>query len=277
MCGEAPVDSRAPEAALPAVVVFHPRDRATIRQCVQGIRDSLCLSDITLISCEEGRRDAKELGVRWLSEDEVVPGLCARSFDSWRWGWYFQQILKLGAAQHIESQRYLVVDADTVFLRRVEFVDLQGRTLFARGTEYHRPYFDTFAEMFGFEAQREYSFITHHMCFERQVVAEMLGCMGPSGTWWESIAGYLAPRPPHMSDAQFSEYESYGHFMKNRHPDRMRVRDLAWTVWPSVPDERDLCRLARRYDFVSAHAHIRDHPMSLARRMKWYVRELLGV
>ena len=59
-----------------------------------------------------------------------------------RKGWYFQQLLKLYAGSVIPGilGNYLVIDADTFFLKPTRFFD--GRIpLYNYGTENHEPYF----------------------------------------------------------------------------------------------------------------------------------------
>ncbi len=58
-------------------------------------------------------------------------------------GWYYQQLLKLYASLVIEDMLddYVVVDADTLFLKDISFKS-GGRYMFNMGTEHHIPYFE---------------------------------------------------------------------------------------------------------------------------------------
>jgi hypothetical protein len=57
-------------------------------------------------------------------------------------GWYLQQLLKLYAGLIIPDilDRYLVIDADTFFLKPTTFIDNEQHCLYNYGTEYHIPY-----------------------------------------------------------------------------------------------------------------------------------------
>ena len=53
-------------------------------------------------------------------------------------GWYFQQLLKYQFAFHEpEDDYFLIWDADTIPLRKLEFFDGQGRMLLTKAEEYH--------------------------------------------------------------------------------------------------------------------------------------------
>ncbi|MGO9566820.1 MAG: DUF6492 family protein [Desulfomonilaceae bacterium] len=101
------------------VIPYHPKDRQILPWCVQGIRRNVDHSRILVICHEECRSDIDKAGAVFVDEDEVIGGLTFRSFSGRRWNWYFQQILKLGAADLVKTPYYLAADSDTVFLRRV--------------------------------------------------------------------------------------------------------------------------------------------------------------
>lgn len=200
-----------------------------------------------------------------ISEDGFIPGVKLSDLLGFKLpgfpagaGWYYQQFLKLQFA-FVEPQDdyYLIWDADTVLLRPMRFFDEQGRMLLTRATEFHRPYFDTYQRLFGEDANRECSFIAQHMIVQKSVVREMLGVIErrvPAlGNWALKIMSVLEPVHPNL----FSEYETYGHYIKNRYPDRIAIVERAWLrVIPKffgrrMPSEARLNRLSKHYDYVS--------------------------
>ena len=122
------------------VVPFHSKDRDLLPWCIRGIRDHLDVARILVVANQASRQDVERVGAVFLDEDSVVEGLTASFLPSQRWGWYFQQILKLGMADKVNTDYYLVVDADTVFLREVTFFNSNGKPLYATSTEYYQTY-----------------------------------------------------------------------------------------------------------------------------------------
>ncbi len=249
----------APEVVIP----FHMKDAPILPWCIEGLRKHLRIGAIHLMAGDDAKDLAGKLGLNFVHEDTVVPGCTARSFTSRGWGWYFQQILKLGAPEIVRTSHYLVVDSDAVFLRKVSLFNDAGQPLYAIGREYHAPYFAVFKEMLGFPANREYSFVVHHMVFDRQRVIEMREQFMPDSPWHLNISRYRLPCPPGNSVQQFSEYETYGHWLKARHSEELRLRPLRWTNIAQPPTPALLRRLGRRYDYCAFHFAVRNRSSGL--------------
>ena len=143
-----------------------------------------------------------------------------------------------------------------------------GKPLYAPAGEHHIPYFSTYRELMGREANREYSFVAHHMIFRSDIVLELLSSFISKQPWWEAIMGFVTPRPPLYSGAQFSEFETYGHFLKERHPEEYRLRALHWLAEPGTPTHHRLKSIARRYDFATFHDHQRQWSLNLYENAK---------
>jgi hypothetical protein len=172
-------------------------------------------------------------------------------------GWYFQQLLKFQFAfLKPEDDHYLIWDADTVPLRPLEFFDTQGRMLLTKAAEFHRPYFQTYENILGRPAQREFSFIAQHMLIRKSILREMLGeierhCPG-DGNWAWKIMRNLGGE----GSNRFSEYETYGHYIKEKYPAAVVFRDLPWlrhgaTECGRKPTPEALETLAKKYYFAS--------------------------
>jgi hypothetical protein len=203
--------------------------------------------------------------VRVMDEEDFVPGvrldelrrLPAPHFPRAA-GWYFQQLLKLQFAFiEPDDDYYLIWDADTVPLRSMTFFDADGRMLLTRATEFHAPYFETYRRLLGEEPHREFSLIAQHMLVQKSLAREMLGRIElhvrGDGNWAWKIMRSLPP----TGDNLFSEYETYGHYVKNHHPDRVQFVDRSWrrefcqNTGQAVPSGKDLAALARQYDYVA--------------------------
>ena len=243
------------------VVPYHLKDSDVLHWTVWGIRNFIDVADIIVVTSQSARPKVEDLGVTFLDENTIVDEISTEMRSSWRWGWYFQQVLKFAMACHVETQYYLVVDADTVFLRPVSFFDNAQRPLYATSNEYNRPYFDVFESFLGFRPNREYSFIANHMVFKRQIVMELMNCLDADEPWHNRILALTEPQPPWNSLSQFSEYETYGHFIKERHPEELQLRPLSWDTTGIEPTSWLLALLGRYFDFFSFHDYMRSNAL----------------
>jgi|SRR5579863_1285205 len=216
------------------------------------------------------RRFERVLGteVALVDEDTMIPGMTLDSlkvipqpFLARGPGWYFQQLLKFQFAFiEPEDDYYLIWDADTVPLRPMRFFDESGRMLFAIVDPLHQPYFATYEKLLGEAPKPEYSFITQHMIVKKSLLREMLSAIEQHCPGEENWAWKIMRNLGGDGYKRFSEYETYGHYVRNRHPDLAVFRRLPWSlngtklVGPN-PTRADLDRLPADNDFVSFEAH----------------------
>jgi len=256
--------------AQPAVDVVAPclrRDLPKLALAYQNLRRFAAIKQLHVIT---QRRDfahfQQALGadVVLLDENEMIPTV---SFDALKViplarfsqgpGWYFQQLLKFQFAFHKpEDDYFLIWDADTVPLRPLEFFDIQGRMLLTKAAEYHPPYFQTYERLLGQTAQREFSFIAQHMLVQKSVLRELLAEIEAHFPGEENWAWKIMRNLAGEGSNRFSEYETYGHYLKAKYPERVVFRDLPWlrrgaTECGMNPSEADLERLGRDYYFAS--------------------------
>jgi len=257
------------------VVLYHPKDRSTIDFCIDGIKQNILYDRILVVTKITEEKIRLSNDVIFVDEASVVNGLRFSTFSHKgpRWGWYFQQILKLGVADLVKSQYYLVIDSDTVFLQPVGFFNSSGKPLYAVGTEYHKPYFETFEKLLKVQPNREYSFITHHMVFNKTIVFEMRGRFSQMANWYDGIVSCQdSPR----SHSLFSEYETYGHYIKMFYPGELNLRTLKWANIPLEPSGNLLERLAKYYNYCSFHLYLREDGTRY-KRFKRRVKVELGI
>lgn len=237
------------------IIPFHEKDIDSFAWCVQGIKQNIDFSRIIAVTSKKNIRQVMGMGTDFIDEDLVVDGLSANTYSFKWWGWYYQQILKLAMAERVHTKYYLAVDSDTVFLKPVRFFTDSGQSLYCSGKEYHKPYFESFENILGFKAQREYSFITHHMIFNASIVQEMMGRFIKNGDLWFQPIINVAQAPTHA----FSEYEMYGHYIKYMHPEELNLRNLEWANIAQHPSKKLFKRLAKYYDYCSTHEYLRKN------------------
>lgn len=146
-----------------------------------------------------------------------------------RAGWYFQQLLKLGIS-FIDgiSENYVVLDADTIFLKKIDFINSEGKFVFLKSSEYHVDYFVNYNALLNETPNREFSFISQYMVFNKEIVKELVSRIDSNinngDNWCIKILSNLIGEGPSL----FSEYETYGHFVKNHYLKSCEFISLPW-------------------------------------------------
>ena len=205
----------------------------------------------------------KDIKINLIDEDSVLPDMTLNQlsklslpFFPKRSGWYFQQFLKLGISKLDDlSENYLVLDADTIFLQRIPLFD-NGRFVFTKAQEYHKPYFENYINLLKESPSREFSFISQYMLFNKNIVTEMLNKI-ESNFNFENHWNWIIINNLLGDDASlFSEYETYGNYIKNHYPEKVCFLDLKWlregskvlgSLFPKIEDIEKL----HGYYFVS--------------------------
>jgi len=221
---------------------------------------------------------------RVMPEDGFIPGVTMAALRGLpvegfprAAGWYYQQLLKLQYAfVDPEDDFYLIWDADTVPLRPMRFFDANGRMLLTKATENHAPYFDTYRRLLAEEPNREFSFIAQHILVQKSIAREMLarleGIIPGSECWAWKIMRSLPPSGLNL----FSEYETYGHYVKNHHPNRVAFVERQWhrAAAPpggcAVPTDAELHAAAQKYEFAAYERATRGWRRLARRVLAWW-------
>jgi hypothetical protein len=91
-----------------------------------------------------------------------------------RGNWCCQQILKLYSVLNCQTKFALVVDADTMLLRKRPWVNADGNTILMPSLEYHLPYY-LFLRLLGLEIRTPLlSFVPHHMAYRVATLKDIL-------------------------------------------------------------------------------------------------------
>ncbi len=256
------------ERPLQVVTACRVRDLPVLKIAVERLRRHIPFGGVNVLAPD---RDCARIAARLrgqvnvIPENGFVPGMTIEQLRECRLegfpraaGWYFQQLLKLQFAfVDPEDDYYLIWDADTVPLRPLRFFDPAGRMLLTKAQEHYLPYFETYRSLFGTEPHREFSFIAQHILVQKSVAREMLSRIEQrvpgTGNW----AWKLMRALPSTGKNLFSEYETYGHYIKNYHPERVVFVERPWQraithyTGRPIPKEKELEHLARRYDYAA--------------------------
>jgi hypothetical protein len=265
------------------------RDLPVYRATYQSLRRHLPGSDIHVVTKKEDFPKFKEACGPELTlwdEAELVPHMTLGELRKMPFpffpkgaGWYFQQFLKFAfvTVANDRDKHFLIWDADTVLLRTVEFFDDDGRPYYTKATEHHLPYFETFDALFDEPAIREFSFISQHQIINKTILRDMLSEIElrhpKSKNWAWAIMENLRGKGSNL----FSEYETYGHYLKSRHPDSFVIRNLDWTrnggkFAGNPPQQEKIGELGSRFDFAAFEV---SH--SLRRKIFYKLKKIIGL
>ena len=167
-------------------------------------------------------------------------------------GWYLQQLLKLYAGLVIPDilDKYLVIDADTFFLKPTVFYK-DGKCLYNHGQEYHQPYFQHMQRMHP-DLRRMDTYksgICHHMMFETKYIVELFYHV--ESRYNDIFYNIFLNNVTDYSGSGASEYEMYFNFMLKNYPREIIVRKLNWC-------NSNKLLLDSEFDYISYHWYIRE-------------------
>jgi hypothetical protein len=170
-------------------------------------------------------------------------------------GWYLQQLLKLYAGIIIPEilDTYLVIDADTFFIRPVTFIENE-KALYNYGSEYHNPYFYHMIKLHPElnKCSALMSGICHHMLFETKYISELFEMVEKNHNG-DSFYNVFLKNVIDLDASGASEYEIYFNFIVSKHADDIKIRQLRWK---NTNDVNDL-QLIQNYDYISYHWYLR--------------------
>ena len=193
-----------------------------------------------------------------------------------RVGWYLQQFVKISVVlTHDDRDVVLIWDADTVPLKKLEFINSSGRFIYYKGDEYRKSYFDFIERALGLKRTQNFSFIAQSLILKVSWARELTNALAQSAQlpWIEAALSFLDKAEP----AGFAEFETLGTWIWNHHHDEILISERPWyrnglslvgnplklsqSVWNG---------LAKSYDFISFEGW--DELVGLRKRLKRIVR-----
>ena len=223
-----PVPKRS-ETPLEVLLVTAPKDYDTLGPCLESIQRFLKhpITKISIVSKEsEAIKEFCDAQDCVFIDERSILGYGLERFETLdeanlkgREGWFFQQLLKLGFDEFCEQEQYVVVDADTIFLKPRIFT-YGDQVMFDTGDSVHLPYRTAYRRLMGFEATAHKSLVAHCMLFEKTVLRELKNHIeAQHNVSWDDA---ILATADYSSASFFSEYETYGNFFLRCHKNRMK-------------------------------------------------------
>lgn len=237
------------------------KDLGTLPSVIDGLRKHLKhpIGSILIIapSSERIKRLCQRKSCRFINENTVLP-ITKKDihYRSQRWersGWLFQQLLKYGASSFVKQSSYLVVDADTVFIRPHTFKK-GGKTVFYCRKWSQPEYFNTYRRLLGHKKSASASFVTHYMLFDKAKLSQLkMTIEAKHGLpWYRAIIKSIDK----SKQFGFSEYETYGNFLYENYPDGYVLRkalNKSLSMNASGISAARVRKLSRTYRSLSFH------------------------
>ena len=252
------------EVRIDVIIPVAPKDLEVVPYCIDGVRRNIRhpIQEIFVVSplSQEVQDLCVSKSCTFVDERQLLDieppgiGLVVEGVD--RSAWIMQQLLKWSAESLTTTSHFLVVDADTVFVRPQVF-ERNGRIIFNYGDWNPLPYFEMYRRLLGEPVLLPVSFVTHQMLYDRELLLELKARLEQihQCNWKVAILRNL----DRSELSAFSEYDTYGHFVLLHHSECMaieywcnlalrRKRNLAGVAWLSL-------KYGGKYKSLSFHSY----------------------
>jgi hypothetical protein len=210
------------------IIPAAPKDVAILPYCIDGVKRNIRHPIPNIFIVSPASKEIQDLCDRkrctFVEERRLVDmdprdiNLVVSGQD--RSSWIYQQLLKWSGDALATTSAFLVVDADTVFVRPQVF-ERGGRSIYNYSDEYNGPYFEMYQRLLQESVLFPSSFVCHQMLFDSTMLREIKtriesihGC-----SWREAILRNL----DRNEWSGFSDYDTYGQYVFLHHPRSMAI------------------------------------------------------
>jgi hypothetical protein len=149
-----------------------------------------------------------------------------------RAGWLIQQIIKVEMILSSKKIATLLIDADTVLTKDRIWLDEFGIQILCPSEEFNPSYYDALRKI-GLQPNENYSFISHHMLIQTNVLREFFEQVGLLDTY--ALVKYVIENHSNQTLSPISlDYELYAQYMLSAHLDLVKIQK-----WSNIGVSRD--------------------------------------
>jgi hypothetical protein len=243
------------------IIPCHPKDFPSLRFSISGLKNISRVNRIFVISQKNPNIEGvvhvpEEMYDKYITRDKLEKIWSERNpFLTYRAKWLYQQFLKLLSVRIITdlTESFVIVDADTIFLRDVSFDT--DKFYYCKAEEYHTPYLKPIRALFGFDNTIGFSCICHHMIFKKNKLTDMLTTI--ENKFGKDFVSAILSVIDFNEASCFSEWDTYANYMLLNYPELCQQRQLKWHDISFIPEQQQLENFKSDYDFVSCHAYRR--------------------
>jgi len=149
------------------------------------------------------------------------------SLNPKRFGWYFQQFLKIEALRQCPTEYAAIWDADCVPVKNIELIDNQNQPVYVDSSrEFHPDYFDNIERLLGMKRVQRLSFVIPGFPTKKLWVEEFIDFVEErhQTKWYQAIMKTTNFDLP----SGFSETETLGTWIANTYPNEWNTRPGTW-------------------------------------------------
>jgi len=185
------------------------------------------MSLVEVIMSEHSVAEVSILGENSIG-DEKSRKLLSDSFAT-RYGWALQQLLKVIFVSKSSYENVLVCDADTLLINKRPWTNLENRHILFPSYEKNPSYYRFLETAFGFGGAPDFSFVSHHMLFSRDILNEAFDRFGITN--FLDLTNLVVKFSEKNDTSPFSiDYEFYGQYLYKYHFERLTL--LKWSNLP---------------------------------------------
>jgi hypothetical protein len=262
--------------ALDVVIPAHKKDLAILDHCIKGIKKNIVKVRRIIVVSKEKYSDQAE----WFDES-LYPFSYQKISTLVRGknvGWNFQQLLKLYSCIVIPDilDNILVVDADTVFYRKVKFFSEEGLPLYnlskdknLQNSDFYQTTFKHIKKILPQISQKfpkefeNISGICHHMLFKKEIIQALFSevqSLNKDGDPFYKIFLKNCENPFGVA-----EYNLYFYFLISYYPKHYRIRILNYKNTANFSPLKESLR--RKYHYCSYHSYMRHNELNFCRNI----------
>lgn len=244
------------------IIPCHPKDFPSLKLSVIGILENIsCCNKLFVISKENPNLN----NVIYIPENDYFSYITLERIEEiwktensslvYRSKWIYQQLLKLLSVKVIKdlTESFVLVDADTIFLRDVLF-DV-NKFNYSRVKEYHKPYENPTCNLLDIKNTIGFSTIAHHCIFNKEKIIKMIDEI--ENRFNKTFVDIILDIIDYNEGSCFSEWDLYANYMILNYPEMCQQRQLVWDNISFIPVKSHLDEFKKNYDFVSCHAYMR--------------------
>jgi len=174
-----------------------------------------------------------------------------------RYGWVLQQLLADAYIIRSESSGVLLLNADTILIRKASWLQENRTQKMLVAIEYHEPYYRLLNRLIGSRISVTTTHVTHHMLFQPSYFREIfnsfkIGSVANLADW------IISNSDPKEESPLCIEFELYAQGMLKLHPEKIQLRKFG-----NISVERsgslrlvDLYREYSKYNSISMHSYL---------------------
>jgi len=144
-----------------------------------------------------------------------------------RFGWYFQQFLKIEALIRSTTERVVIWDADCVPLKNIRLFDENDNAVYMKASEHHQEYFRMIQNLLGLTRIQDQSFVIPGFPMKKDWVngfVQDVESRNDNDKWFDAIISCTDL----SQQSGFSEFETLGTWVANSYPHSWISSNLTW-------------------------------------------------